>query len=415
MTIWIHIGTMKTGTTTIQGFLSRNRGRIERLGYHYPRCASQPPFVRVHYNLASEMRAGRRKRSGGRLWGWDEVLREHRANPGTQLVISAETFEVLTAPRVLELRERLRGQDVRIVVYLRPQAEFLESLYSQLLKVGAIGQSIEHLIELRRPVLDYSRLLARWEPFGVENIHVRIFDRRCFVGGDLIEDFCSVIGLSPPSRTRGYVPEPVRNVSPGARALAMAHTMGAAFNAMGAGGRPDEAQGRARRLSIAAVVAAACEVWPEDAKPRLLDPRRAEEITRQFAPGNEIVRQRFRPDLSPGLFPAGPPSRKVAAPHESLEQIYASIPEAERLQVMALALQRLAAEQGEATTPANVQPNAEVPQHQPVRRPARPAARKLAPASAAADAEPDPVKTGTAGLSIAERRARRLARQGLES
>lgn len=40
-TVWLHIGMLKTGTTTLQAFLYLNRIHLARYGFHYPLCIKE--------------------------------------------------------------------------------------------------------------------------------------------------------------------------------------------------------------------------------------------------------------------------------------------------------------------------------------------------------------------------------------
>ena len=101
-------------------------------------------------------------------------------------VVSSEDFEYLYRnPEALwTLRSRLNeiGYAVKVIFYLRPQAEYVESVYAELVRHGFCLDFVEFLglfatSEFQQgPIADYSVLLNPFaDVFGTDNLIVRRF------------------------------------------------------------------------------------------------------------------------------------------------------------------------------------------------------------------------------------------------
>ena len=208
MELYLHIGTEKTGTSSIQEFLRANRALLQTRGVAYP----QAPGDINHIGLA----ALGQDRDRGELWeklgitsiaGRDkyriqlanELGTEFREKEYDRAVMSNEhcSSRLLSAEEVSSLRDFLSPLFSRIwiVVYLRRQDDFVVSTYSTGIKSGRTTPLSFPKPARIRARYDYWSLLERWcGVFGRENIVCRKFEKQWLSGGDLLTDFLSVIG-----------------------------------------------------------------------------------------------------------------------------------------------------------------------------------------------------------------------------
>jgi len=89
--------------------------------------------------------------------------------------------------------------DVRVVMYLRRQDQWIQSVYNEVVADSMrrhVG-GVKDLREYRQGWLEYEKILAQWQaPFRSCDLVVRPFERSQFVGGDIRADFVEALGLT---------------------------------------------------------------------------------------------------------------------------------------------------------------------------------------------------------------------------
>ena len=221
-TIYIHIGTHKTGTTSIQRFLTQNNTILAQKGVFYPiagRLYSEGD-VRTH-NIKNAVTA-----INGQLlcdielfkgeWLCDIKLFKKqldifsKSECSTMLLSEENLFSYLNSEHLFlkidELWQLLSNYEVKIIVYFRKSIEYITSLWKENLK-SRRSNSLENHLETS----DYAEslkavynLLTRVE---LEDIIVRTFEPTRWLNHNLIDDFLSLINIENtneflPLRTR---------------------------------------------------------------------------------------------------------------------------------------------------------------------------------------------------------------------
>lgn len=223
----LHIGTEKTGTTTIQEFLHLNRNLLADKGIYFPKSIG----MRNHRPLASwclsyEKDATYLKMNNltemaqRKAWREDFLAKFEEEISGLkpeikQVIITSEHFSsLLNDPGEIEILKHLLNKwftDIKVVIYLRRQDSLMVSKYSTACKEGYIIKNIlPHPAKLRHFV-NYQNLLGKWSIiFGKESITPRIFNPAGFINHDLLQDFIRVCKL--PENMDYQIPEN-KNVS----------------------------------------------------------------------------------------------------------------------------------------------------------------------------------------------------------
>lgn len=139
-TCFIHAGTHKTATTYLQTFLVQNQELLEQQGLYVPRAGRHGPLT-GHHRLAQQLNGWDGSAAGsfdGR--GLEELRRELAPLTLHNVCLTAENFGPLHAkPAALQaLASTLHDLhlDIKVIVYLRPQVDYGESLYLTLLNHG---------------------------------------------------------------------------------------------------------------------------------------------------------------------------------------------------------------------------------------------------------------------------------------
>lgn len=214
-TLYLHIGTPKTGTTSIQHFCYDNMDKLSEKGYYYPIL----PFTyenKGKYRNGLFLEAIYYDKEGNRQ------IEQEKENFNLGLKTIEEYFNtydnillsdegIWTAcfnrkrgkPLLYELYKNSKtvGYQIKIIVYLRRQDDFLVSWYNQLIKHNITNKNIlswnEYFQNYNKYVqLDYLKCLKKLKNiFGMENIIVRRFDKKYFKGGSLISDFLDIFDL----------------------------------------------------------------------------------------------------------------------------------------------------------------------------------------------------------------------------
>ena len=190
--LYLHIGTPKTGTSAIQSFLYQNYDALRAEGILYPKSIIQSAADPKQQSLFAAVQAGNR-RDFIRLI---QLLASESDEKAT-VTVSSEGFYHHTNSLTETSWELIRIldllYDMRIIVFLRPQADFIESLYRQYIKnpkgiTAEFGSSItiHELLRNQRIIqnMDYYGTLMKWaKVVGTERILVRRYSEH--VVGDL--------------------------------------------------------------------------------------------------------------------------------------------------------------------------------------------------------------------------------------
>lgn len=202
-TFILHIGLHKTGSTFLQNFCALNRIRLQELGVVYPGAATQ---WHAHHPLVWSMGVNHPRHipeNGDTAFYVRQIIEEFDeiSSRCHTLLLSSEDFEFMN-PRNMDVIKKLFTRfDIKILAYLRPQSSYLESEYAQHVRMdetrftGSIKDFYMRFDFMQR--YNYLNLLQPYaDRFGREAIIVRPFERAQFEGGDLLQDFCSAIGIT---------------------------------------------------------------------------------------------------------------------------------------------------------------------------------------------------------------------------
>lgn len=208
MKLHLHIGTEKTGTTTIQEVLFNNRRHLNSHGFHFLQSAGPrnnraiPAYCMIDdkfddffkgqriTTLADKIRF--RKKFKSKLDKEIKALPKHIHS----VIISSEHFHsrINSNEEVTNVWNLLSEyfSEINVVCYVREQSATCSSLYSTAIKAGSIV-SFDKFLTRCRPgniYYNYYNMLSNWrDVFGQNRLTVSLFSRESFVNGDLIDDF----------------------------------------------------------------------------------------------------------------------------------------------------------------------------------------------------------------------------------
>lgn len=223
----IHVGTEKTGTTSIQESLSLNRKILAKKGFLFPSSFGEKNHVKLAVCASREERkipffervvlsnGGNKEKFESECLS--KFAREVKGSKCNTLLISNEHLHGQL--HSLDSKKRLRSifeglcDRIQVVIYLRRQDSLAVSLFTTRLLAGDTDceNILPKKIDARNLRFDYYRSISDYvEVFGRENIVVRLYDKKSFFDQELISDFYHVIGLEDVSQ---LVPVPKENTS----------------------------------------------------------------------------------------------------------------------------------------------------------------------------------------------------------
>ncbi len=213
MEVYIHIGTEKTGTTSLQNFFQINRQRLYEEGVCYP----EGPGKEKHFSLSIFCRENSERDDLNIRTGLDTEEKitlfkkefperlEKEVSEGNRncqkLILSSEhlSSRLYRKEELQRLKELVKpySDKPKIIVYLRRQDDYLISSYSTYVKSGGREPfRIPGENKSSRQRYDYYHILKAWkEVFGKENMMVGVYDEAELVRGDIIEDFLFKTGI----------------------------------------------------------------------------------------------------------------------------------------------------------------------------------------------------------------------------
>jgi hypothetical protein len=206
-TLFVHIGTHKTGTTSIQNFLRSHATRLRGCGVFVPKSGTVNANS-GHHNIAWEVRKD--SRYSRQIDGIDSLVAELRASSESTAVISSEDFEYLVQyPRELKaFDERIEaaGFSTKYIVYFRDRDSYARSLFCELELAGFVEdfdkfrESIENLGYVRVNgdlyyEFRWDSFIKNWENILGPKIHAYSYDDAVH-GIGLLPSFLAMVGAS---------------------------------------------------------------------------------------------------------------------------------------------------------------------------------------------------------------------------
>lgn len=213
MNLTVHIGTTKTGSTSIQAFLRANRAAFAARGICIPASLGvqdhrAAAISALTFGQSRDLMKFQEIHNDAHLAAFREKTRTafHRElrRDVNEFVISSEHLQSRCTR--LENIERFRDlfadgfERVQIVVYVRPQLDRLISLYSTTLRNGFSETMAEHvdrhMTRAKFTYFDLQGIVTRWSTvFGAKSIEVRPYKALPPPGeGGAVADFCRLLG-----------------------------------------------------------------------------------------------------------------------------------------------------------------------------------------------------------------------------
>jgi hypothetical protein len=192
-TVYIHIGQHKTGTSSIQRFLTLNRKKLFDLGFIYPNLYE---LTASHYIAWMLGFGGKEITHIEKSATKDIIIKaiEECYKKKKNIIISSEHFSSnITCEKLLLLKNLFKDFNIKIICYLRRQDLYAESFYNQLIKNG---NTIDFDAYIQNTSLDWNIFLNNYEQvFGKENILVFPYNFHNNETPNIYEHFLSTLSI----------------------------------------------------------------------------------------------------------------------------------------------------------------------------------------------------------------------------
>lgn len=208
-TLYIHIGTEKTGTTVLQSTFHRNRELLQESSINYPAIGF---YAQAQFSLVSPLI----KEETGKKFevappdydvskeeAWSELVDNLNKSNCIKHIICVEHFSSRLGESSIKwigefLKDKLESCfKVKLITYIRRPDQYLESSFSTAIKAGDTRTFSEFKESESRNEFRYNHLkmLSNWtEVFGHENLILRVFERNKMIDGDIVSDVLNILG-----------------------------------------------------------------------------------------------------------------------------------------------------------------------------------------------------------------------------
>lgn len=195
----VHIGPHKTGTTTIQQYLSDNRDRLLEQGVDFPKIGRIERGAQAHRYFSAFMRDQRHEYPDNFLL----EASDWRPSADTVILSSEDFWFGSVSENIIRLLE-LIGRIDRAVVFLRDPVDHLISHYRESIKSGSSQSIVDFAAVHTRHLLQsqsgfsyyrYTENISRWQLVG--EVREVVYQNKM----DLLSEFFAAAGINSLDRT----------------------------------------------------------------------------------------------------------------------------------------------------------------------------------------------------------------------
>lgn len=204
-TLYLHVGTPKTGTSALQHFFDLNRKILLGKGVAYPGSTAQ-----VAAQFDAQSGNGIYLCPSHPIFSEEGLLRmvgEMKDSEAGTVLVSSEYLFAQTPKYMLRLKQLLSDFRIRPIVYIRRQDHFVQSSLQQ----GVKRHGYHSFDMIRRGgnggrnVLNFAKL------FDKEDVVIRPYEKQQLKGGNIFADFLDILGLEMTDEFE----IPGKNINPG--------------------------------------------------------------------------------------------------------------------------------------------------------------------------------------------------------
>ncbi len=199
-TLYMHIGSSKTGTSAIQIFLGENIKALDEQGIAFPIFDIQYPTIRKQRNAHFMVDKTEEKDAN-----YEHIVEQIKelSTKYERIILTDES--IWNNPKnVKRFAEDMKQAEIalKLVAYLRRQDLYLQSQWAQNVKENMTIDFYNYTKQFKIKMNYYDQLCKLRDIVGAENLMVRPYEKQQFAEGNLLIDFMNTVGIE---RTDSFV------------------------------------------------------------------------------------------------------------------------------------------------------------------------------------------------------------------
>ena len=205
--LWLHLGMPKTGTTALQGFVRNNRKLLDQAGLWYMETGRRNLDGTGRLKISQNMIAFYMNQTDQPMQPYQDAMgQEFQAHQDKTCLVSSEMFYTADLPRLAQVFADIPSDQMRVAFYIRRYSDFFEADFKQRAKNGRLPGGSSDYIKARLAAIEgnpdrhsYAGAMARIRSaFPEVTVVPMLYDRAEMVGGNVVNDFLSRIGVTLP-------------------------------------------------------------------------------------------------------------------------------------------------------------------------------------------------------------------------
>jgi len=226
-TVYLHVGSPKTGTTSLQVFLEKNSDHLVKQGFFVPPYNLElPGHHELILSLIKEFSNfwfdGWPKVTRSSQAAWEDLIEQIDTSECPNVIITTEFFFEITnttyRPHLNEIGNRIKNYlskyDVHVIAYIRPIDEYIDSSYREGLKVSNTVSHVARDFQTLRQQHTTQFYPSIWlefyaDLFGKNSLVVRKYARSKLLNQSIVHDFMGILEITgqPPQDDSYYLEE----------------------------------------------------------------------------------------------------------------------------------------------------------------------------------------------------------------
>ena len=191
----VHVGRNKTGSTSLQIFLLKNKENLLKSDFEYSSLDKYNNYNPLFSQLSNKALRNSSKKNISKLITDIKLTLDKNIKLDRNVIISAEALSNVS-PTIFN--QIFSNFPIKIIAYVRNELDYLSSNYQQAIKSQAIGISFSNwLTKNRIDVALNNSFILKLKQMSFKDLQIRKYSRNALYNNDIRYDFLlNVLGLN---------------------------------------------------------------------------------------------------------------------------------------------------------------------------------------------------------------------------